>query len=165
MSSGLYTPLEALLKQRATYEAALREAGHSDATAKALLGRWVVSKHVHVAPTDAQARAEAEGPQRWYLDSFARSMQSEGLRGLSESVHQTALAAVERIRSQRWEEAIESKLLIGSPATVRRRIAELRDAGVGELICWMNAGGIPPEQVRRSMRLFTEEVMPKFRGQ
>jgi hypothetical protein len=29
--------------------------------------------------------------------------------------------------------------------------------------CWMNFGGLPPEKVRRSMRLFAEEIMPAFR--
>jgi hypothetical protein len=42
-------------------------------------------------------------------------------------------------------------------------VAELEEAGVGELLCWMNFGGIPPEKARRSMRLFAEEVMPAFR--
>ena len=39
-----------------------------------LLSRWVVTKHVYVAETDARARQEAEKHERWYLDSFARSL-------------------------------------------------------------------------------------------
>jgi hypothetical protein len=27
----------------------------------------------------------------------------------------------------------------------------------------MNFGGLPPEKVRRSMRLFAQEVVPRFR--
>jgi hypothetical protein len=46
---------------------------------------------------------------------------------------------------------------------VRRQVAELREAGVGELLCWMNFGGLPPEQARRSMQLFADEIIPAFR--
>jgi alkanesulfonate monooxygenase SsuD/methylene tetrahydromethanopterin reductase-like flavin-dependent oxidoreductase (luciferase family) len=122
-----------------------------------------VTKHVYVAPTEAQARAEAEGPERWYLDAFIRSIRPDGLRGLSETVRRDAADAVARISALRWEQLVEDSLLIGSPETVRRKVAELREYGVGELVCWMNFGGIPPERARRSMRLFAEEVIPSFR--
>ncbi len=163
MSSGLFTPLDALLRQREAYVEAVRAAGHSESAAVDLLGRWIVSKHVYVAPTDAEARAEAEGPERWYLDAFVRSIRADGLPGLSASVREATVASAARIAELRWEEMVEDRLLIGSPATVRRKVAELREAGVGELLCWMNFGGIPPELVRRSMRLFADEVLPEIR--
>ena len=163
MSSGLTTPLEALQRGRETYVAALRAARHPEATISDLLGRWIVSKHVYVAPTDAEARAEAEGPEKWYLDAFARSIRPTGLRGISDTIRQQATASADRAASQRWEELVEDRLFIGSPATLRRKVQELRDLGVGELLCWMNFGGLPPEKVRRSMELFSNEVMPGFR--
>ena len=163
LSSGLFTPLEALLKQRETYVDAIRAAGHPEQIVADLLGRWVVSKHVYVAPTDARARAEAEGPERWYLDAFIRSIRPDGLRGLSEAVYKEAAAAAARMTELRWEKLIEDSLLIGSPETVGRKVAELQESGVGELLCWMNFGGIPPENAIRSMRLFADEVMPRFR--
>lgn len=163
LSSGLTTPLEALQRQRETYLAALRKAGHAESTIADLLGRWIVSKHVYVAPTDEEARAEAEGPEKWYLDAFARSIRPTGLRGISEAVRQQATASADRVDALRWEELVEDRLFIGSPETVRRRIEELRAIGVGEMLCWMNFGGIPPEKVRRSMRLFADEVIPAFR--
>jgi alkanesulfonate monooxygenase SsuD/methylene tetrahydromethanopterin reductase-like flavin-dependent oxidoreductase (luciferase family) len=164
MTSGLFTTLPAILKQREAYVTALRtsEHDHSEEKIAELLARWVVTKHVYVAPTDAEARADAEGPERWYLDSDARSISPEGLP-VSETTYRTAMDAVQRVRSLRWEELVETSLLIGSPATVRRKVEELEAAGVGELLCWMNFGGIPPEKARRSMRLFAEEVMPQFR--
>jgi alkanesulfonate monooxygenase SsuD/methylene tetrahydromethanopterin reductase-like flavin-dependent oxidoreductase (luciferase family) len=164
LSSGLTTPLPAVLKAREAYVQALRAAGHSQHAIDALLARWVMSKHVYVAPTDAEARADAEGPERWYLDAFARSMSPEGLKGLGPGVYKQAMEAVERIRSQRWEELVEGPLLIGSPTTVRAKVTELDEAGVGELLCWMSFGGLPPQKVRRSMRLFAEEVSPAFRS-
>ena len=163
MSSGLTTPIENLQKGRETYRAALQQAGHSEATVSDLLRRWIVSKHVYVAPTDAEARADAEGPEKWYLDAFARSIRPDGLRGISDAVRQQAAASADRAASQRWEDLVEDRLFIGSPETVRRKVEQLREIGVGELLCWMNFGGLPPEKVRRSMQLFADEVMPAFR--
>ena len=40
---------------------------------------------------------------------------------------------------------------------------EFRRLGVGEMLCWMNFGGLPQERVRRSMELFAREVMPRCR--
>ena len=57
-------------------------------------------------------------------------------------------------------QAIEHAFLAGSPARVAEQIAELRDAGVPNLILNVNAG-----QMEDSMRLFGEKVMPKFQPQ
>jgi alkanesulfonate monooxygenase SsuD/methylene tetrahydromethanopterin reductase-like flavin-dependent oxidoreductase (luciferase family) len=160
LSSGLGTPLPALKRLHALYSDALVKASHPSATIADLLANWVVTKHVYVADTDAQARREAEPHERWYLDSFARSLRADGLIGLSADVRQQAQQMATRIANRRWEELIEDSLLIGSPATVRAKAAELEAAGVGELVCWMNFGGLPVKKVRRSMQLFADEVMP-----
>jgi len=164
LTSGLHNTLEMVLKQRQAYQNALIEGGHDAATIADRLSRWVVTKHVYVAPTDAEARAEAKGPEEWFLGAYARSIDPEGLRGLSEAVYGRAASAAKRVREMRYEDLVEDCLLVGSPATVRRQVAELQAAGVGELLCWMNFGGIPPEKARRSMRLFAEEVLPEFRA-
>jgi alkanesulfonate monooxygenase SsuD/methylene tetrahydromethanopterin reductase-like flavin-dependent oxidoreductase (luciferase family) len=122
----------------------------------------VVTKHVYVAETDAQARREAEPHERWYLDSFARSLSADGLP-VSDAVRQQAEQMIARTASRRWEDLIDDALLIGSPETIRQRVAQLQQAGVGELACWMNFGGIPFDRVRRSMQLFIEAVAPAFR--
>ena len=163
LSSGLTTPLESLQNQRATHTAALKKAGHPESTIESLLRQWIVSKHVYVAPTDEEARADAEGPEKWYLSAFERSIRPTGLSGISEAVRQQATAAADRAASHRWEDLVEDRLFIGSPETVRRKVAELQAIGVGEIICWMSFGGLAPEKVRRSMELFASEVIPAFR--
>ena len=163
MSSGLFTPLAATLTQRATYLAALQQAGHSEQAISDLLAQWVVTKHVYVAPTDAQARAEAKDAELWFLDAYARSVDPAGLRGISDSVRAAAEATAARTRALTWDALVDDCLLIGSPVTVRQKALELREAGVGELVCWMNFGGLDPERARRSMRLFADEVLPALR--
>lgn len=163
MSSGLFTPLATTLNQRAAYLAALQQAGHSERKIAELLERWVLTKHVYVAPTDAEARAQAQPAEEWFLDAYARSIDPTGLRGLPEPVRQAAEASAARARSLSWDGLVDECLLVGSPDTVRRKALELREAGVGELVCWMNFGGIAPEHARRSMQLFADEVMPALR--
>jgi alkanesulfonate monooxygenase SsuD/methylene tetrahydromethanopterin reductase-like flavin-dependent oxidoreductase (luciferase family) len=162
LSSGLGTRLPALERLRGVYETALRATDLPRQTVDDLLARWVVTKHAYVADTDAQARREAEPHERWYLDSFARSLRPDGLTGISDKVRAQANEMVRRTTERRWEDLIDDTLLIGSPATVRARVAELAAAGVGELVCWMNFGGLPSAQVRRSMQLFADEVIPAF---
>lgn len=163
LSSGLGTPLSQTLKNRDAYVDGLRASRYSESQIQDLLARWVVTKHVYVAPSDVEAIAEARGPEMWYRDAFIRSLGADGLSGLHRSVYESAEAMITRLRSQTWEDLLQSALIIGSPETVANKVAELQQAGVGELACWMNFGGLPTDKVRRSMRLFAEEVMPRFR--
>ena len=55
-------------------------------------------------------------------------------------------------------------MIFGGPETVVAALRTLeRTAGITNLICWMNFGGMPQDAVRRSMGLFAEEVMPAIR--
>lgn len=162
LSSGLGTPLHQTIANRDAYIGGLREHGHRQAEIEQLMRRWVVTKHVYVAPTDAEAVEDARGPEMWYRDSFIRSLSADGLPGLHESVYKGSEAMIERLKAQTWEDLLREALVIGSPETVADKVAQLQQIGVGEMVCWMNFGGIPPEKVRRSMRLFAEEVAPRF---
>ena len=62
-----------------------------------------------------------------------------------------------------WEQLVEETVLFGSPERIVDRVREMEEARVGELLCWMNFGGLPQDRVERSMRLFAEKVMPHFR--
>src|SRR5207253_1063909 len=61
------------------------------------------------------------------------------------------------------DQLVAETLAVGSPDTVADKIAEMQRLGVGEVLCWMNFGGLPQAHVRRSMELFAREVMPRFR--
>jgi alkanesulfonate monooxygenase SsuD/methylene tetrahydromethanopterin reductase-like flavin-dependent oxidoreductase (luciferase family) len=163
LSSGLTNPVANSVAQRDRYRAALESYGHTREVIDSLLEQWVVTKHVYVAPTDAEAAAEAKGPELWYQDSFIRSLRADGIKGLHESVYRESDEAVRRVSSLGWDDLLQRSLLIGSPDTVARKVADLEAAGVGEVACWMNFGGLPTDKVRRSMRLFAEEVLPRFR--
>ena len=59
--------------------------------------------------------------------------------------------------------ALRSGTLIGTPGEVAEQVAELRDAGVGHLLCQMSFGYLDHELIKRSMRRFSERVMPAFK--
>ena len=61
-------------------------------------------------------------------------------------------------------EVVETAFLAGTPQTVSEQIAELKDAGVRNLLLNMNVGQIPPQQVEGSMRAFGEKVLPAFQS-
>jgi alkanesulfonate monooxygenase SsuD/methylene tetrahydromethanopterin reductase-like flavin-dependent oxidoreductase (luciferase family) len=70
----------------------------------------------------------------------------------------------ERLSRVTWEGLVAETLAFGSPETVAQRIETMRQMGVGQVLCWMNFGGLPQDKVRRSMELFAREVMPHFQG-
>src|SRR5690348_8445322 len=77
LNSVLRGTLEPLVQQRDTYIAACRKAGRTDAEISSLLARWGVSRHIYVAPTDAQAQAEARDAEMWYQDALRRFLLPE----------------------------------------------------------------------------------------
>jgi len=50
--------------------------------------------------------------------------------------------------------------LVGTPRTVLRELAALRELGIRHVIAWLNFGDLPFAKVRRSMELLRDEVLP-----
>jgi alkanesulfonate monooxygenase SsuD/methylene tetrahydromethanopterin reductase-like flavin-dependent oxidoreductase (luciferase family) len=61
-------------------------------------------------------------------------------------------------------EALRETIVCGSPDTCADAIAALADLGIEYLLFFVNLGGMPHEDVMRSLRLFASEVMPRFRS-
>ena len=163
LNSILRGPIDALAAQRDTYVKACKKGGRSDAEIAGLLSRWGVSRHIHVAPTDAQAQAEARDAEMWYQDALRRFLIPENIERVHPLLQPGFRMLAERMGPVTWEQLMAETLAVGSPDTVARKIEEMQQLGVGEVLCWMNFGGLPQDQVRRSMELFAREVMPHFR--
>jgi alkanesulfonate monooxygenase SsuD/methylene tetrahydromethanopterin reductase-like flavin-dependent oxidoreductase (luciferase family) len=69
----------------------------------------------------------------------------------------------DRLSKITWEGLVAETLAFGSPDTVARHIEYMRSIGVGQVLCWMNFGGLAQDRIRRSMEMFAREVMPRFR--
>lgn len=163
LNSLLRGPLDPLVQQRDTYVKACQKGGRSDVEIASLLGRWGVSRHIYVAPTDAQALAEAKDAELWYQDALRRFLIPENIDALHPLLQPGFRIMQERLGNVSWERLVAETLAFGAPDTVADKIEELRRLGVGEVLCWMNFGGLPQAHVRRSMELFAREVIPRFR--
>jgi alkanesulfonate monooxygenase SsuD/methylene tetrahydromethanopterin reductase-like flavin-dependent oxidoreductase (luciferase family) len=163
LNSVLFGPLDQLVATRDRYVTTLQKSGRSPAEIQALLGRWGVSRQIYVAPTDAQALAETKDAEMWYQESFRKFVIPERIEDSHPTLQPSFRAMAERLSTITWEGLVAETLAFGSPETVARHIEQMRQLGVGQVLCWMNFGGLPEDKVRRSMELFAREVMPRFR--
>jgi alkanesulfonate monooxygenase SsuD/methylene tetrahydromethanopterin reductase-like flavin-dependent oxidoreductase (luciferase family) len=163
LNSILRGPIDQLAAQREAYVKACKKGGRSDAEIASLLGRWGVSRHIYVAPSDAQAQAEARDAEMWYQDALRRFLIPDDIDKVHPLLQPGFRMTAERMGPITWEQLMAETLAVGSPDTVTRKIEEMQRLGVGEVLCWMNFGGLPQQKVRRSMEMFAREVMPNFR--
>ncbi|HEV8227017.1 MAG TPA: LLM class flavin-dependent oxidoreductase [Methylomirabilota bacterium] len=163
LNSVLFGPVSQLVGNRDIYVETLKKSGRSPQEIADLLSRWGVSRQIYVADSDEAARAEAKDAELWYQESFRRFVLPDRIEDAHPSLQPGFRAMEERLSRVTWESLVAETLAFGSPDTVARHIAEMRDMGVGQVMCWMNFGGLSQERVRRSMELFAREVMPRFR--
>jgi alkanesulfonate monooxygenase SsuD/methylene tetrahydromethanopterin reductase-like flavin-dependent oxidoreductase (luciferase family) len=112
-----------------------------------------VARWVYVAETDAEAKRDSEEGIIRHLTHFMSGATAGYLGNVSEKDRGTTL---------HYDELAATTLLHGSPATVVRRLRELRDTtGLTSLLLHY-----PPyyghDKAMRSLRLFAERVMPEF---
>jgi alkanesulfonate monooxygenase SsuD/methylene tetrahydromethanopterin reductase-like flavin-dependent oxidoreductase (luciferase family) len=163
LNSVLTGPVDQLVGNRDTYVATLEKSGRSAPEIAALLARWGVSRQIYVADTDARALDEAKQAELWYQESFRRFVVPERIEDAHPSLQPGFRAMAEKLGQVTWESLVRETLAFGSPDTVARHIEHMRQLGVGQVLCWMNFGGLPQDRIRRSMELFAREVMPRFR--
>jgi alkanesulfonate monooxygenase SsuD/methylene tetrahydromethanopterin reductase-like flavin-dependent oxidoreductase (luciferase family) len=111
---------------------------------------WVgFTMHVHVAETDAQARAQAAPAYTQFMHNFTYRFVRRGQpnRYADRASFETELA--------------RGRLLVGSPTTVRARLVDyLGRASANYFIGTFAFGSLPETAVQRSVELFAREVMP-----
>ena len=71
-----------------------------------------------------------------------------------------------RLNSVTFRElADEGCVIVGSPATVRERLESVcREMKVGNLLVMLHMGEMPHELAEKSIRMFSEEVLPHVQG-
>ena len=130
--------------------------------------RTFLTRAVHVAETDAKAKAEAEGPL-----VASRGLGRQGISETRLGSHnsnegtpsQKELARVFQGMSTSLDFWIDNGLaLVGSPETVTRKLKEQRELmGYDIFTAAHRIGNMPQEQSLNSLKLFAQEVMPAFR--
>jgi len=133
------------------YQAAMREAGFSEAhVARCMADSWVW-RNVYVGETDAEAERVAAPYFVGMVD------------------HRSSMR--ERIATDQGQ-AITNKnpvyrdpkvgLVAGSPATIAERMAKLAGSGIGGVMMQFRMGPMPSELAAASMQRFAEKVIPEF---
>jgi len=168
-ASSRPTPAELNARRRAWLEAA-RAAGHSEEHIQRALRYTPTQRTVWVAETDAQAVREARPLLQSFLDlQAAYGIPGHAYPGRSAPAehpqYQERLARRGPGGSMTWESLWDNYgVLAGSPATVRSRLKELLDQSpIDYLMLYSSQGGPPVEDLRRSLRLFADKVMPHFK--
>ncbi len=157
-----------------TWRGLWREAGHATSMPKTFLTR-----HVHVAETDEQAREQAEphlatalfpnaipeGKGKDIIGATRISYGPSGMRGGDPGTPERAeLRRVFRERANSYDFWVDNGIaLVGSPETVAKQLAAQHQTIGHDIFCARHMFGyISPDAAKNSIRLFAEEVMPAF---
>jgi alkanesulfonate monooxygenase SsuD/methylene tetrahydromethanopterin reductase-like flavin-dependent oxidoreductase (luciferase family) len=86
---------------------------------------------------------------------------------MSERDNRPTFGVISRERDIDYDSFLKSEnTLVGSPEKVIRDIERYKqETGLNNIILWMNIGGQQQEKVEKSMKLFSEKVMPHFTKQ
>jgi alkanesulfonate monooxygenase SsuD/methylene tetrahydromethanopterin reductase-like flavin-dependent oxidoreductase (luciferase family) len=86
---------------------------------------------------------------------------------MSERDNRPTFGVITRDREIDYDSFLQSEnTLVGSPEKVIKDIERYKqDTGLNNIILWMNIGGQQQEKVEKSMKLFSEKVMPHFTKQ
>src|SRR5215475_8989531 len=117
----------------------------------------------YIAPTDAQARDEAEPSLIHFYRQQAALLADSAKRAGVDGAERRA-ATARRLETMTFEQALKGTVLICSPAAVADRLEQFQqDLGLDGVLMELNGGGkIPHENVMTALRLLCQEVMPRF---
>jgi alkanesulfonate monooxygenase SsuD/methylene tetrahydromethanopterin reductase-like flavin-dependent oxidoreductase (luciferase family) len=176
----LFVSVKQLADRVRAYRAALREAKPVGKFVNDKVGAFTI---VHVAETReaAIANGAADAAINYLLYAFrvlggfadpsGRGMQREYADLEIKSTPYRDLIAKEYPlipKMQRGECTFEEldaedMVIVGDPDHVIRKVERYQAAGLDHLLCLMQADRIPHAKVMRSLELFAEHVMPRFR--
>ena len=134
------------------YRNAWREAGHPGE------GDVILRVGVYVAEDMNRALSDPQESTMRYYDRIRRGLlQTAGTFG-----GELRAQRAERISSMTYEDALQDRLVYGTPEVVASRLAEIRDElDLSGVIVEPNVGGqISPDRLSNSIRLFGQEVAP-----
>ena len=140
------------------YRTAYRAAGHPGQ------GGVFLRVPLYVAETAEQAAREPERSITEYFWSRG-TKSSRQLTRVAGTSGGDANAGAAEAGPITWDELREERVIVGTPDSVTERLRELRGLlGLDGILAELNSGGeIPPDLVKRSLRLLCGEVMPAFR--
>lgn len=120
---------------------------------------------IHLADSTAEAIANAAGPLAWYYGKVLDLVPSGPGVPRGYERYADLVAASREAGGLTLEGLRESGVVyVGEPDGLVGEIDHLyQETGLQQLICWMRFGALAHEKVLRSLELFAEHVMPRFR--
>jgi len=158
-------PLARVPERLALYEAGLAESALGSDARRELRESAALWRFVHVA--DSQGQAEDELTQA-LLKTRHHMVHAR-------ATHNPPDFHVDSSRVNPWNDprvsdedgvrySLEASSLYGTADRVADQVAELRDAGVGHVLCQMSCGYLAHARTMEAMRDFGAKVAPRFRG-
>ena len=130
------------------YRKELEDANLSDQNIASLLDKIWVSKNVFVADTSSEAIERAQ---------LGLNTEQNHFRKAREEFNPSHTITKKSNPSE-----FQSTFIAGNSEDVYEQILELKEIGVSNLMMKMNTGEMEPEIVRKSIKLFSEDVMSRF---
>jgi alkanesulfonate monooxygenase SsuD/methylene tetrahydromethanopterin reductase-like flavin-dependent oxidoreductase (luciferase family) len=152
------SPFVEQVEEFGRYRATLATTGYDPAPT---LSRATVLKYAFLAPTRVEAHTLARSALEWdlgILQHLTTPTTTSMPRGYELYERRGG-----RLPELAWEDWLENVLLFDDPDGCADKIARLAAAGVERLLLWMGPGGVEHDLLVRSMRLFAEKVLPRFR--
>lgn len=124
---------------------------------------------IHVAETDAQAKAESEAGYLWnYQNYFEAPMHDKFPAGYTSEKSMRGIMKAGfslNTKAMTYDALVENNWVIaGSPETVTAKLEELiKDTGAGRIFLGFSMGSKPRWLIEKSLTLFAQEVLPNFR--
>jgi alkanesulfonate monooxygenase SsuD/methylene tetrahydromethanopterin reductase-like flavin-dependent oxidoreductase (luciferase family) len=156
---------EQLRERLGLYEQGLAQSGLDEASCQAMKADAGVWRYIHVAPSQAQAEdelSEALLHIRHHMTHARQTLNPDWFQVDDTFLNPWTDAKVPDEEALKF--ALGSGAFVGTPETVSGQIEALRDLGVGHLLCQMSYGFMSHDRVMNSMRLFGDNVLPRFRA-
>ncbi len=156
---GRFGP-ERIAQQLGIHRAALRAAGHPPEIEGEALDWSAMLKIIYVAETDEQARVDLAEPVDNYLHAAFIANSADRLEAVVSRLDGPIRTAA--TTPEKRADFLARTMIWGSPETVVAEIQRYADIGVPQMMLWFTWGYNDPARVQRSLRLFVDEVMPRF---
>lgn len=157
LTAPSFTPWDILRKNYDAYHDEWRHA-HGDAAGAEI----AMNKIIYVADSSKQAREEVREPIRWFFTTQAGLIADP--EGLPPDQYRFYRRVRENLLALTDEQALEQAAIVGDPEEVADKIQAHHEAlGITYFMGSFSRGMADPSRVLRSMRLFGEKVLPRFR--
>lgn len=154
-------PIEEISHRFKLYRSELGKTSLDTATQAELMDWSSLARQIVIDETDAKAEAQARRIIDRLADGVRRSWSSPTPDG---SAAPTFTKAHLGISAEDPDAFLKGAMLVGSPATIIRKLDEIEAAGVPHIKICFNYGYMTREEADRQLDLFLGEIYPRFKN-